>query len=86
MKYKDMTNPPNLSLSTGTGPQQRRIPVYEDYLPPCNNACPAGENIQSWLDLAQAERYEEAWNRLLEDNPMPSVHGRVCYHPMRDFL
>jgi NADPH-dependent glutamate synthase beta subunit-like oxidoreductase len=81
MKYKDMTNPPDLSLSTGTGPQQRRIPLFEDYLPPCNHACPAGENIQSWLDLAQAERYEDAWNRLLEDNPMPAVHGRVCYHP-----
>jgi NADPH-dependent glutamate synthase beta subunit-like oxidoreductase len=81
LKYKDMTNPPDLSLSTGTGPQQRRFPIFEDYLPPCNNACPAGENIQSWLDLAQAEQYEEAWNRLLEDNPMPAVHGRVCYHP-----
>ena len=81
MKYKDMTNPPDLSLSTGTGPQQRQVPVYEDYLPPCNHACPAGENIQSWLDLSQAERYEDAWNRLLEDNPMPAVHGRVCYHP-----
>ncbi len=81
MKYKDMTTPPDLRSSTGTGPQQRRFPVYENYLPPCNNACPAGENIQSWLDLAQAECYEEAWNRLLEDNPMPAVHGRVCYHP-----
>lgn len=81
MKYKDMTSPPDLSLSNGTGPQQRRFPIFEDYLPPCNNACPAGENIQSWLDLAQAEQYEEAWNRLLEDNPMPAVHGRVCYHP-----
>lgn len=81
MNYQDMTTPPDLTLSTGTGPQQRRVPVYEDYLPPCNNACPAGENIQAWLDLAQAGRYQEAWNELLQNNPMPSVHGRVCYHP-----
>jgi formate dehydrogenase beta subunit len=81
MKYQDMTNPPDLTLSSGTGPQQRRMPVYEDYLPPCNNACPAGENIQGWLDLAYAGRYQEAWNLLLENNPMPAVHGRVCYHP-----
>ncbi len=81
MKYQDMTTPPDLTLSTGTGPLQRRVPVYEDYLPPCNNACPAGENIQAWLDLAQAGRYQEAWNQLLENNPMPAVHGRVCYHP-----
>ncbi len=81
MNYQDMTTPPDLTLSTGTGPMQRRVPVYEDYLPPCNNACPAGENIQAWLDLAQAGRYQEAWNSLLENNPMPAVHGRVCYHP-----
>lgn len=81
MNYQDMTSPPDLTLSTGTGPSQRRMPVYENYLPPCNNACPAGENIQAWLDLAQAGRYQEAWNRLLENNPMPAVHGRVCYHP-----
>ncbi len=81
MSYQDMTSPPDLTLSTGTGPKQRRMPVYENYLPPCNNACPAGENIQGWLDLAQAGRYQEAWNLLLENNPMPSVHGRVCYHP-----
>jgi formate dehydrogenase beta subunit len=29
-------------------------PVYVDRLPPCNCACPAGENIQEWLYLAQA--------------------------------
>ncbi len=81
MKHQDMTTPPDLTLSTGTGPKQRRVPVYENYLPPCNNACPAGENIQGWLDLAQAGRYQEAWNLLLENNPMPAVHGRVCYHP-----
>jgi formate dehydrogenase beta subunit len=81
MNYQDMTTPPDLTLSTGTGPKQRRVPVYEDYLPPCNNACPAGENIQAWLDLAQKGLYQEAWNSLLENNPMPAIHGRVCYHP-----
>ena len=26
-----------------------RAPVYLACLPPCNDACPAGENIQQWL-------------------------------------
>lgn len=81
MNHHDMTNPPDLTLSSGTGPLQRRMPVYENYLPPCNKACPAGENIQGWLDLAHSKRFEEAWNLLLESNPMPAIHGRVCYHP-----
>jgi NADPH-dependent glutamate synthase beta subunit-like oxidoreductase len=59
-------------------------PVYADRLPPCNQGCPAGENIQAWLAEAQAGRYKEAWEILVRDNPMPAVHGRVCYHPCED--
>lgn len=56
-------------------------PVYVDRLPPCNQACPAGENIQAWLALAQRGEYREAWNQLVRENPLPAVAGRVCYHP-----
>ena len=66
---------------TGTGAHRSRIPVYMDFLPPCNHACPAGEDIQAWLALAQAGEYEAAWQKLLENNPFPAIHGRVCYHP-----
>ena len=58
-----------------------RRPDYVDLLPPCNNACPAGENIQAWLAFAQAGNFQAAWEQLVSDNPLPSVHGRVCYHP-----
>ena len=77
----DMTPTVDLTHGKGTGPVRHRRPVYVDLLPPCNHACPAGENIQAWLELAQAGRYREAWERLVQDNPMPAVHGRVCYHP-----
>ncbi len=66
---------------SGTGPTRSRRPAYVDFFPPCNSACPAGENIQSWLAFAQAGDYFEAWKKLTEDNPMPAIHGRVCYHP-----
>jgi NADPH-dependent glutamate synthase beta subunit-like oxidoreductase len=56
-------------------------PVYQDLLPPCNLACPAGENVQAWLSLAQSGRMREAWEALVADNPLPAIHGRVCYHP-----
>jgi formate dehydrogenase beta subunit len=55
--------------------------VYRDLMPPCNHACPAGENIQAWLALAQAGQYYEAFQKLVEENPLPAIHGRVCYHP-----
>lgn len=65
----------------GTGAHRFRKPVYMDFLPPCNHACPAGEDIQAWLALAQSGEYEAAWQKLLENNPFPAIHGRVCYHP-----
>jgi NADPH-dependent glutamate synthase beta subunit-like oxidoreductase len=77
-----MTKPADLQQhDRGTGPVRTRRPVYFDLLPPCNHACPAGENIQAWLALVQAGRYQQAWQTLMRDNPMPAVHGRVCYHP-----
>lgn len=82
MDIKDMTRPADLhGHEKGTGPLRTQKPVYMDFLPPCNNACPAGENIQAWLAFAQEGKYEEAWQKLVVENPLPCVHGRVCYHP-----
>ena len=80
-KPRDMTPVVELTHGKGTGPVRYQRPIYVDLLPPCNHACPAGENIQAWLDLAQAGKYRQAWEALVRDNPMPAVHGRVCYHP-----
>ena len=78
----DLTKIANLSEhSTGTGSVRKSKPEYVDFFPPCNNACPAGENIQEWLSLAQEGKIEDAWRKLTEQNPMAAIHGRVCYHP-----
>ncbi|HYC41973.1 MAG TPA: NAD(P)-binding protein [Noviherbaspirillum sp.] len=69
------------SLANRTGSWRTTRPVYVDRLPPCNNACPAGENIQAWLYHAESGDYEKAWRELVKNNPMPAVMGRVCYHP-----
>ncbi len=69
------------SLSNLTGSWRTFRPVYLDRLPPCNNACPAGENIQGWLFHAESGDYEQAWRVLVENNPLPAAMGRVCYHP-----
>ncbi len=76
-----ITLDPGSSLANHTGTWRTSRPVYVDRLPPCNGACPAGENIQGWLAQAEAGDYEAAWRVLTLDNPMPAVMGRVCYHP-----
>jgi formate dehydrogenase (NADP+) beta subunit len=77
----DLTPIIDLTHDRGTGPFRTRHPVWSDLLPPCNHACPAGENIQGWLALAQAGEFRQAWETLVADNPLPATHGRVCYHP-----
>jgi NADPH-dependent glutamate synthase beta subunit-like oxidoreductase len=69
------------SLANHTGSWRTERPVYRDFLPPCNHACPAGENIQGWLYYAEAGEYLKAWQKLVEDNPLPAIMGRACYHP-----
>jgi 2-oxoacid:acceptor oxidoreductase delta subunit (pyruvate/2-ketoisovalerate family) len=76
-----ITLDPGSSLANHTGTWRTLRPEYVDRLPPCNHACPAGENIQGWLYHAESGDYERAWRLLVEDNPLPAVMGRVCYHP-----
>ncbi|MGI9234556.1 MAG: NAD(P)-binding protein [Woeseiaceae bacterium] len=85
MTSSDLTKRADLTRhGRGTGALRTRRPDYVDFLPPCNDACPAGENIQAWLALAQSGQFEAAWRELVENNPLPSIHGRVCYHPCED--
>lgn len=77
----DLTTPPDLTQKRGTGPVRSMRPFYIEPLPPCNHACPAGENIRGWLSLAAEGKFKEAWEILMQANPLPAIHGRICYHP-----
>jgi len=76
-----ITLDPGSSLANHTGTWRNDRPVYVDRLPPCNNACPAGEDIQGWLYYAESGEYHRAWQELVKNNPLPALMGRVCYHP-----
>jgi len=69
------------SLINHTGSWRTLRPEYVHRLPPCNHACPAGEDIQGWLAFAEGGDYEAAWRALTENNQLPAIMGRVCYHP-----
>ena len=69
------------SLANHTGSWRTVRPEYVHRLPPCNHACPAGEDIQGWLAKAESGDYEGAWRALTLNNPLPACMGRVCYHP-----
>ncbi|MBU4054262.1 MAG: FAD-dependent oxidoreductase, partial [Proteobacteria bacterium] len=48
---------------------------------PCVQACPAGINVQGYIQLIKKGRFQEACNMIREKLPLPGVLGRVCPHP-----
>lgn len=71
------------SRANKTGSWRTERAVYTNRMPPCNDRCPAGENVQAWLYEAEegGAGYERAWRAIMVDNPFPAIMGRVCYHP-----
>jgi formate dehydrogenase major subunit len=51
---------------------------YADCIGPCKNNCPAGVDVQSYIALIAAEKYEEAIELIKEANPMALSICRVC--------
>jgi heterodisulfide reductase subunit A-like polyferredoxin len=47
---------------------------------PCRSNCPAGQRAQGYVALIAEGRYADAYRTILEDNPFPSICGRVCNH------
>lgn len=71
-------NGENLAVKPKIKPKKQA--VYIKHLPPCNSACPAGANIQSWLQAAKKGDFRLAFDRIVENHPFPAIMGRVCYH------
>jgi heterodisulfide reductase subunit A-like polyferredoxin len=47
---------------------------------PCREACPIHQRAQGYLALVAEGRYADAYRTILEENPFPSICGRVCSH------
>lgn len=90
VSYKKVADMPEIpaafnSISWNkTGTWRYIKPRYQDKLAPCREGCPAGEDIEKYIELIKEERYVEAYMLIRKENPFPSVCGRVCYHPCED--
>jgi heterodisulfide reductase subunit A2 len=47
---------------------------------PCGLACPAGLNVQGYVQMVKEGKYKEALQIIMEDLPLPGVLGRICPH------
>jgi len=51
---------------------------------PCRLACPAGLNVQGYVQMVGEGKYKEALKIIMEDLPLPGVLGRICPHGCED--
>ena len=75
--------PMNISMGTMlhnmTGSWRFIKPIYEDKVPACQNACPAGNDIEGWIKLVQKGEYDKAYWHLKREQPFPAILGRICF-------
>ena len=85
--FKREEDMPYLPISTGsmtwnkTGSWRYLRPRFENKISPCNEGCPAGQDVEGAMVLIGKGKVLEAWELFKEENPFPAVCGRVCFHP-----
>jgi len=47
----------------------------------CSAGCPIDTSVQAYVGLISAGRFQEAADAIRRENPLPSICGRVCFHP-----
>ena len=64
-----------------TGTWRTQVPRYRSHLAPCNEACPAGNDVVGFVQALRTGGVEAAARVLGATQPLPSVCGRVCPAP-----
>jgi len=59
----------------------RTLGAFDCIAAPCQEACPAHQNIPDYLWLVAHGRPAEAMEVILRTNPLPGVTGSICDHP-----
>ena len=67
-----------------TGQWATEQPHRRQMIPPCNHICPAGNNVQGFVNALAHEEPDEALEILLRSTPFPSICGRACPAPCMD--
>ncbi len=69
-----------INITTAMVPPMQR-PIQREMLPPCNTACPVGNDVEGFVTLMQNQKWDDALELLSTTNPLPGVTGRVCHSP-----
>lgn len=62
------------------------VPAIDEDLPPppCQQACPLGQDVRGYIERVSFGKLEEALAIVRESNPLPSVCGFICSRPCEE--
>jgi len=63
-----------------TGTWRTLLPVFQEGVAPCSEACPTHTHIPEYISLVCEGKLTEALDIIRRENPLPAVCGRVCPH------
>ena len=85
LSFRDLESMIPLSQGTTavfkTGQWSPKKPLYVEKISPCREACPAGTDLPQVLRFVSDGDLDCALELILQENPLPGVCGRVCFHP-----
>lgn len=58
----------------------KSLPLFDCYVAPCEVTCPIHQDVSEYVYLASQERYDEAFEVIIEKNPLPHITGYICDH------
>jgi len=79
------------AFDEGLGSKKAAFKLYPQAMPsayaiekgdraPCKITCPAGLNVQGYVQMVKEGKYEQALRIIMEQLPLPGVLGRICPH------
>lgn len=56
----------------------KKLPLTDCFVAPCTAGCPIGQDIPEYIRLVGEKRYREAYELIIQKNPLPFITGSIC--------
>lgn len=57
-----------------------KVPWVDCFMAPCEDGCPIGQDVPTYVKLVAEGKHDEALRVILEKNPLPFMTGTICNH------
>ncbi|MEJ5306397.1 MAG: putative selenate reductase subunit YgfK [Ignavibacteria bacterium] len=59
---------------------KKSLPLFDCYIAPCEVTCPIEQDVSEYAYLVSQGRFIEAFETIIEKNPLPHITGYICDH------